>query len=349
MKKLVLLSLLCLAANTLLLGQIGKGSVTVRGGAELDYLFAEEETRTGFSYDFFPRFGLMVTDHWMVGAGVSIRGFGNNVYPSEVAPEIRYYINPRSKKNNYYAGLRYILGINEPAHSSYGFRLGFNRFLNEHIAFNVRAIYSVRPQTANIMLLSFGLQPFMNGLDRSQWRSGISAFNKGDLMIDSDLGGVSVQSNIIRLRFRPKVGLFLSEQTLIGIELSANFSQHLNREVQYTDKGISIAPYLRHYFGNKQSHWRWYAQAGFFFSSSRSEAFSSKRKSLISLVSSRLGTNWFLTPNLAFDMGLGLDYHIWTNVNRSNPWNGSFDGPLPSSGLRVGASIGVQYFLQRGN
>ena len=96
MKKLILLSLLCLAANTSLLGQIGKGSVTVRGGAELDYLFAEEETRTGFSYDFFPRFGLMVTDHWMVGAGVSIRGFGNNVYPSEVAPEIRYYINPRS-------------------------------------------------------------------------------------------------------------------------------------------------------------------------------------------------------------------------------------------------------------
>ncbi|WP_421948158.1 hypothetical protein [Phaeodactylibacter xiamenensis] len=349
MKKLILLSLLCLAANTSLLGQIGKGSVTVRGGAELDYLFAEEETRTGFSYDFFPRFGLMVTDHWMVGGSISIRGFDDSVYPSEVIPEVRYYINSASTKNSYYAGLRCILGINYPALSSYGFRLGFNRFLNEHIAFNVRAIYSVRPRMPNGILLFFGLQPFMNRADRARWRSAVSAFSKGDFIINSGLGGVSVRNNIIQMRLRPNLGLFLSEHTLVGVELSAYHLQNLNREVQYKSNGLSIAPYLRHYFSNEQKHWRWYGQTGFLFSSLRFESSSSERDTLISLLNSRLGVNWFLTPNLAFDMGLGLDYHIWTNVNGANPWNGSFDGPLPNSGLRVGASIGVQYFLQRGN
>lgn len=109
----------------------------------MDYLFVEEEIWIGFSYDFFLRFGLMVIDYWMVGVGMLIRGFGNNVYLFEVVLEIWYYINFCFKKNNYYVGLRYILGINEFVYFFYGFRLGFNRFLNEYIVFNVRAIYFV--------------------------------------------------------------------------------------------------------------------------------------------------------------------------------------------------------------
>lgn len=351
MKKIVLLSLLCLSSYTLLQAQIEKGALTFRGGAGLEYLSAAEEEYNGLNYELGTRIGWMLTDHWLVGTSLGVVGIGGSGAVYFAAPELRYYLNPGSEKNNYYGGFRYSFNSEGFDNSTYQFQLGLNRFINEQVAFDANLVYAVQPGEYYNLLLSIGLQPFMNKADRARWKSAASAFDKGDLLLNSSFGFVSYRGSFLEMMFNPDLGLFISEQTLIGVNLNASFLTvigNLRKLNLGTITELSIAPYLRHYLSREQKHWRWYGQAGFLFAGSNFESYFHERNSSVALVSGRLGTNWFLTPNLAFDMGLDLSHHLWANAKGAN-WSRSFDGPLPDRGFEVGASIGVQYFLQRGN
>ncbi len=352
MKKLLLLSLLCLSSHALLQAQIEKGALTLRGAAGLEYLSAAEEEYSGLTYELGTRIGWMLTDHWLVGTSLGVVGIGGSGAVYFAAPEVRYYFNPGSEKNNYYGGFRYSFNSEGGDYSTYEFQLGLNRFINEQVAFDANLVYAVQPEEEHTLLLSIGLQPFINKGDRAGWKSAASAFDKGDLLINSSFGFVSYRSSFLEIMFNPDLGLFLSEQTLIGVDLNASFNTivgNLRKVNQGTITELSIAPYLRHYLSKEQKHWRWYGQAGFLFAGSNFESSSFERNSSVALVSGRLGTNWFLTPNLAFDIGLDLSHHLRANTEGTSDWSGSFDEQMPDRGFQVGASIGVQYFLQRGN
>ncbi|WP_425421700.1 hypothetical protein [Phaeodactylibacter xiamenensis] len=352
MKKLLLLSLLWLSSHALLQAQIEKGALTLRGAAGLEYLSAAEEEYSGLTYELGTRIGWMLTDHWLVGTSLGVVGIGGSGAVYFAAPEVRYYFNPGSEKNNYYGGFRYSFNSEGGDYSTYEFQLGLNRFINEQVAFDANLVYAVQPGEDHTLLLSLGLQPFMNKGDRAGWKSAASAFDKGDLLINSSFGFVSYRGSFLQMMFNPDLGLFLSEQTLIGVNLNASFltvTGNLREVNPGTITELSIAPYLRHYLSKEQKHWRWYGQAGFLFAGSNFESSSFERNSSVALVSGRLGTNWFLTPNLAFDIGLDLSQHLWANTEGTSDWSGSFDEQMPDRGFQVGASIGVQYFLQRGN
>jgi hypothetical protein len=352
MKKLLLLSLLSLSSHALLQAQIEKGALTLRGAAGLEYLSAAEEEYSGLTYELGTRIGWMLTDHWLLGTSLAVVGIGGSGAVYFAAPEVRYYFNPGSEKNNYYGGFRYSFTSEGFDNSIYEFQLGLNRFINEQVAFDANLVYAVQPGEDHTLLLSFGLQPFMNKGDRAGWKSAASAFDKGDLLLNSSFGFVSYRGSFLEMMFNPDLGLFLSEQTLVGVNFNASFNTivgNLRKVNQGTITELSIAPYLRHYLSKEQKHWRWYGQAGFLFAGSNFESSSFERNSSVALVSGRLGTNWFLTPNLAFDIGLDLSHHLWANVEGTDRLFGSFDEPLPDRGFQVGASIGVQYFLQRGN
>ncbi|WP_421948157.1 hypothetical protein [Phaeodactylibacter xiamenensis] len=352
MKKLLLLSLLCLSSHALLQAQIEKGALTLRGAAGLQYLSAAEEEYSGLTYELGTRIGWMLTDHWLVGTSLGVVGIGGSGAVYFAAPEVRYYFNPGSEKNNYYGGFRYSFNSEGGDYSTYEFQLGLNRFINEQVAFDANLVYAVQPGEDHTLLLSLGLQPFMNKGDRAGWKSAASAFDKGDLLINSSFGFVSYRGSFLEMMFNPDLGLFLSEQTLIGVNFNASFNTivgNLRKVNQGTITELSIAPYLRHYLSKEQKHWRWYGQAGFLFAGSNFESSSFERNSSVALVSGRLGTNWFLTPNLAFDIGLDLSHHLRANTEGTSDWSGSFDEQMPDRGFQVGASIGVQYFLQRGN
>ena len=352
MKKLLLLSLLCLSSHALLQAQIEKGALTLRGAAGLEYLSAAEEEYSGLTYELGTRIGWMLTDHWLLGTSLGVVGIGGSGAVYFAAPEVRYYFNPGSEKNNYYGGFRYSFTSEGFDNSIYEFQLGLNRFINEQVAFDANLVYAVQPGEDHTLLLSFGLQPFMNKGDRAGWKSAASAFDKGDLLLNSSFGFVSYRGSFLEMMFNPDLGLFLSEQTLVGVNFNASFNTivgNLRKVNQGTITELSIAPYLRHYLSKEQKHWRWYGQAGFLFAGSNFESSSFERNSSVALVSGRLGTNWFLTPNLAFDIGLDLSQHLWANTEGASDWSGSFDEQLPDRGFQVGASIGVQYFLQRGN
>ena len=361
MKKLLLLSLLCLSSHALLQAQIEKGALTLRGAAGLEYLSAAEEEYSGLTYELGTRIGWMLTDHWLLGTSLGVVGIGGSGAVYFAAPEVRYYFNPGSEKNNYYGGFRYSFTSEGFDNSIYEFQLGLNRFINEQVAFDANLVYAVQSDALNQILLSIGLQPFINKADRAGWKSAVSAFSKGDLLINPGFGSISFKGNDIgssvELMFNPDLGLFLSGQTLIGLELNASFYQdYIRNEPRLGTTELSIAPYLRYYLSNEQQHWRWYGQASFFLAEAsvsivdtRNGAIRYESNSSVALVSGRLGTNWFLTPNLAFDIGLDLSHHLWANVEGTDRLFGSFDEPLPDRGFQVGASIGMQYFLQRGN
>jgi hypothetical protein len=182
--------------------------------------------------------------------------------------------------------------------------------------------------------------------DRDNWQSAASAFSKGDLMINPSFGTVTYVNNSIEMVFNPSLGLFLSDQTLINVSLHGSFAERFNSEIQYRNAYLSIAPYLRHYFGSNQKHWRWFGQAGFILAGSDYDTSTADINSSTFLLNSRWGANWFLTPNLAFDLGVDINYHLYTN-RKGSILEDSFDEPSPNRGFRVGASVGVQYFLQR--
>ncbi|KGE86262.1 MAG: hypothetical protein ACE362_14665 [Phaeodactylibacter xiamenensis] len=353
MKKLLLLSLLSLASHALLQAQIEKGALTLRGAAGLEYLSAAEEEYSGLTYELGTRIGWMLTDHWLLGTSLGVVGIGGSGAVYFAAPEVRYYFNPGSEKNNYYGGFRYSFNSEGGDYSTYEFQLGLNRFINEQVAFDANLVYSVQPEEEHTLLLSIGLQPFINKADRAEWKSAASAFNKGDLLINPSFGSGSYRGgSFLEMMFNPDLGLFLSEQTLIGVNLNASFltvTGSLREFNPATITELSIAPYLRHYLSKEQNHWRWYGQVGFLFAGSNFESSVSERNSSVALVSGRLGTNWFLTPNLAFDIGLDLSHHLWANMEGTSDRSGPFDEQMPDRGFQVGASIGVQYFLQRGN
>jgi hypothetical protein len=346
MKKLLLLSLLCLSFNTFLRGQIEKGAIAFGGEIGLDYLAAEEESFSGFSYGFSPAFSLMVTDHWLLGASLGTSAFDDSANFSTIAPQVRYYLNPGSEGNNYYAGFRYERDFGDYEESSYNFQLGFNRFLNGNIALDASITYAIHSLRDNGFILNLGLQPFMNKDGREAWQSAVSTFNRGDLMISPGFASIFYLGGVLDMRFSPDVGLFLSDQTLVGVSLSGSYSNRLNNTFDYEGAHLSIAPYLRRYFGSSQKHWRWYSQVGLFLTGSGYETEFVEFDSWGSLLNGRLGTNWFLTSNLAFDIGLDLSYHLWTNQNGATR-SSDFDGPWANRGFRIGASVGVKYFLQR--
>lgn len=353
MKKLILLSLLCLATNTLLRGQIAKGTITLGGEIGFGYVFAESAAWTGQDFTIAPSFGLMVTDHWMVSTSFST---GINGSSALFSPEVRYYLNPGNKRNNYYVGIGILLPLlNWADESIFDFQFGFNRFLNENIAFDANVTYAVYSQTPSALSLNLGLQPFMSRGDRDSLSSAASTFNRGDLLFNPSFAALSVYGpfhhRIIEAAFDPDFGLFLNNNTLVGFSLSGYVLTSLSdksdyRYVQHIH--LSLSPYLRHYLGSEQRHWRWYGQLCFALSSSSNEsnAYEVDWKGLV--LSNRWGANWFLTPNLAFDIGLDLSYNPGTDADGFRYFQ-TFDGPLGDRGFRVGTSIGVQYFLQRGN
>ncbi len=291
MKRLILLSLLCLSSHALLQAQIEKGALTLRGAAGLEYLAAAEEEYSGLTYELGTRIGWMLTDHWLVGTSLGVVGFGGSGAAYFAAPEVRYYFNPGSEKNNYYGGFRYSFTSEGFDNSIYEFQLGLNRFINEQVAFDANLVYAVQPGEDCTLLLSIGLQPFINKADRAEWKSAASAFNKGDLLINPSLGSGSYRGSLLEVMFNPDLGLFLSEQTLIGVDLNASFNTivgNLRKVNQGTITELSIAPYLRHYLSKEQKHWRWYGQAGFLFAGSNFESSSFERNSSVALVSGRL-------------------------------------------------------------
>jgi hypothetical protein len=347
MKKLILLSLLCLATNTLLRGQIAKGTITLGGEIGIGYVFAESVAWSGYDDTFSPSFGLMFTDHWMVGTSL---GTSTNIL------ELNYYINPRSERYNFYLGAGALVPLldwsDEPF---FDFQFGFNKFINGNIAFDANITYFVYPPSR--LSLNLGLQPFVSESDRDKGASGVSAFRKGDLLINPSFATISYfgnryPDNLIEATFNPNLGLFLSGHTLVGLSLSGHFLTRFGEAFKYSypqNPHLAIAPYFRYYFGNAQKYWsRWYGQLGFSFTRSSSESNVHKLDLWGTFLNNRWGANWFLTPHLAFDVGLDLRYNLGTNVEGFTPIR-SFNGPRGDRGFRVGVSIGVQYFMQREN
>jgi hypothetical protein len=337
MKKLLLLSLLCLAVNTLLRGQIEKGAITFGDGIYSNYLFAKEDNQSGHYYGGSANFGLMVSDHWLIGVGV------NRDYYTAIAPEVRYYLNPSSEKNNYYAGFR---ASWYPSYSddSYDLQLGLNRFINKNIALDANVVYAFHPARQNITSLNLGIQPFMSRGDRDNWQSAASAFNKGDLIINPSFATAAFTNYAMGLVFNPSLGLFISDQALVNISVAGSYAERFNNEIPGRSTNLSISSYLRHYLGSEQKHWRWFGQAGFTLRGSENVTNIIDSNTSALFLSSRWGANWFLTPNLAFDLGIDIDYHLYRNQKSSAL---QIDRTWTHPGFIVGASVGVQYFLQR--
>ncbi|NBC09089.1 MAG: hypothetical protein GVY26_18010 [Bacteroidetes bacterium] len=338
MKKLLLLSLLCIAANTLLRGQIEKGAITFGEGMYANYLFAKEENRSGHYYGGNANFGLMVSDHWLIGVGVS------RDYYTAIVPEVRYYLNPSAEKNNYYAGFRASWYPSYSDYDSYDLQLGLNRFISKNIALDANVVYAIHPALQNTISLNLGIQPFMSRGDRDNWQSVASAFNKGDLIINPSFATAAFTNNAMELVFNPSLGLFISDQALVNVSIAGSYGEWFDSEISRRYSNLSVSSYLRHYLGSEQKHWRWFGQAGFTLRGSENVTNITDINTSAFFLSSRWGANWFLTPNLAFDLGIDIDYHLYNNQKSSALQT---DRSQTHPGFIVGASVGVQYFLQR--
>ncbi len=361
MKNFTLIFCCVLLSAKLLQGQIEKGTISFGGNIGASYTWAESDQFQGYAIDFNPAIAFMINDHWLVGGAVGT--FTNdNISVSDnsfIQPEVRYYFNPAAEKNKFYAGFVPSFNLNELDNSAYNLTFGFNRFLNQNVALDANATYTaIGNNNQDVINVNLGLRSFMSKADRDNWKTGVSNFGKGDLLINTGIATASITgigsgfTEFLQLSLNPSGGIFLSEQWLLGAQLSANLASDLGSDLSLQTSSLSLAPFARYYLGNEQKHWRWFGQAGVSFTSARVRFDGNFNSDLSAFfLNSRWGANWFLNSNLAFDMGIDLNYNFGTNseVMFTNGAGDDFDELLADNGLSLGFSIGVQYFLNRNN
>lgn len=359
MKNLTLIICCCLLSGNLLWGQIEKGAISFSGNIGAEYTWAQSDQFQGYALDFNPAIAFMINDHWLIGGAIGT--FTNdNISVSDnsfIQPEVRYYFNPAADKNKFYAGFIPSFNLDELDNSAYNFTFGFNRFLNQNVALDANATYTAIGNNAqDIININLGLRSFMSKTDRGNWKTAVSEFNKGDLLINTGIATASITgigsgfTEFLQLSLNPSGGIFISEQWLLGAQLGASLASDLGSDLSLQTSSLSLAPFARYYLGNEQKHWRWFGQAGLSFMSSRvrfENNFNSNSSAFF--LNSTWGANWFLTSNLAFELGVNLNYNFGTNTEATftNGAGDDFDELLPDDGISIGASIGVQYFLNR--
>jgi hypothetical protein len=184
-------------------------------------------------------------------------------------------------------------------------------------------------------------------------------FKKGNLLIEGNFGNISFgknknentsggvtsksESNNFSLSLYPRVGIFVSDNVVVGTTLGlggggtkADYFNAAGKKTSDYKSGytyVQLIPFLRYYFGPATSKTRFYGQAGVGVYTDLSNKYDSKNynagtgavtstfkynypKQYFSLSADALvGLNYFMTDNVAFNANLGYSY---TNVSQTS-------------------------------
>ncbi|MEM6380205.1 MAG: hypothetical protein AAF705_18570, partial [Bacteroidota bacterium] len=194
-----------------------------------------------------------------------------------------------------------------------------------------------------------GLRSFMNRTERDNWQTAVSDFNRGDLLMGAGLARISFTRGFLSLHLDPRIGYFLNERLVLGMFIGTSLTFAVEEPFGREGRTFRIEPFARYYFGNEQQRWRWFGEAGIAATSSwfnlndiqeRTSSFVEGR--------GRFGANWFLTPNLAFELAVLGIYNFGINdVSMFPDGREDLEVKILDNGFILRTAISVQYFLNR--
>ena len=331
--------------------QVNKGDWSINGFFSVTQQWSEQEFLDGRQYNEGLSLGYLVSDHWMAGLQVLDR-----VDFDGLSPQIRYFFNPESEKNIYFADVMamYDLGEDEPRAT---FSLGFNRFIGENLSLEAAASYSAIAESNNVVRLGLGIRSFISGADWRDRSAATSQFGKGSYMLgfsDLELG---VQDDYFRGGLQFSGGYFVTDQFVLGLRDALSFSRWTGDEV-FDFRGLSheLAAFGRYYLNTSGRRIVPFTELGVGFQNSRVRSEENYRvDSFRWMAEARLGFNVFVTPEMAFEFALVGRQEARANENRTyinrdqfpEEFFTNFDGTVANRNTQLGLHVGVQFFLRQ--
>jgi opacity protein-like surface antigen len=306
-----------------------------------------------FSFALAPQYGGFVSDNLLIGGGLIFFALsdldGGSASLLSVNPFARYYLNPGAANNHVYGqiGARYTANLGEGGDNFWGsdFGIGLTHFLAPGLAFDTYAFYGISDWSetgTGSFGLSVGLNVFFGPEQRKGRSEAASGFSRGSLMIGGTSGSFgfnsSPTSRFIQLSLRPQVLYFLSEQIALGGGLDFSLS-HTSAFINFTSAEIRLIPQARYYFSAVPKRQQWFAAAGLEIGRSGvtiedGGSFSQNHFGF----GLGVGLNYFLSPNIALELGPSLRYDFRRNDDLLD---------LDTKRLRLGLDVGLQFFLNK--
>jgi opacity protein-like surface antigen len=306
------------------------------------------------SFALAPQYGGFVSDNLLVGGSLTfftLSDLDDNGSASVLSlnPFARYYLNPGSANNHVYGqiGASYTANLGESGENfwSSDLGLGLTHFLAPGLAFDTYAFYGISDWSESgtgSLGLSAGLNVFFGQEQREGRSEAASGFGRGSLMIGGTSGGFgfnsSPTSRFIQLSLRPQALYFLSSQFAVGGGLDFSLA-HTSAFANFTAAEIRLIPQARYYFSAAPKRQQWFAAAGLEIGRSGvtiedGGSFSQNHFGL----GLGLGLNYFLSPNVALELGPSLRYDLQRNDDLLD---------LDTKRLRLGLDVGIQFFLNK--
>jgi hypothetical protein len=344
MKKISGLLFFALFMTSIIHAQITKGSWLVGGNLISDYESVEERGDQ-FRLILSPEVGYSITDNIMLGGQLSfVSSFDENTFASttRIRPFARYFLNPSSEGNIFFGEISADLELNADPTNIYTVGLGVNRFLNPSVALEGGLKYilvtnSFEDETSSGALLSLGVQAYLGRELMANRKSAQPTFGKGTLLLGTSSAVLSLDDQVFALGMTPNIGYFLSDQFVIGATLIGSFSTRTD-DANVDAFRFGLNPFARYYLP-LEGRCRYFAQLGGGFVQDRIDRDFGEFKTNSINFNAVIGTNVFVTTDLAIELGLGFTYESSELNNEIG--EGTIDR------YNVGLNIGFQYFWTR--
>jgi hypothetical protein len=181
---------------------------------------------TGIDY----RFAL--SNQLLVGAGLgfltSFNQGADNYNLLFLQPSVRYYL-PSGIGKGFFAEGNAFLGFDndEEAISSFALGLGYQWAVAPGVLLTPSARYNINGGF-NDVGIGLGLEFLLNAANKGQ--KPLAAFEKGDLLIGTDLMGITINQFTIGIDLRPVAYKFLNEETALGVGLKIGY-EYFSRDI----------------------------------------------------------------------------------------------------------------------
>ncbi len=141
-------------------------------------------------------------------------------------------------------------------------------------------------------------------------------FAKGDIIVEGALqfgttNDKNTETKTSNLRFSPKAGLFVTDKTVVGVELGVGSAKTTNDflNTELKSNNVSIGVFGRYYFLELGERFKTYGELGLGYSTSKNESTSQagtvKNDDVNDLdFGLSVGMNYFLTPSVAVSFTL---------------------------------------------
>ena len=351
MKSIYALLTFLLLSTTTISAQVQKGDISLLCQFPITHEWSEQEFGDGFSFGESFSFGYLVSDHVMLGLSVLDR------FDLEgLSPQVRYFFNPESERNIYFADLITSYEFDDTAPRA-TFSLGFNRFVGENLSLEAAASYSTFSDEPDALRLGLGVRSFIG---RDAWKdrsNAASRFGKGSYLLgfaDFELG---MQSEAFVAGLEISNGYFITDRFAIGLRDMLSFSRRDGIDLSdFRSWSHELAAFGRYYLQNSGRRITPFTELGVGFQDSR---FTSNNNYDINsfrwLAEARFGFNVFVTPEMAFEFALVGRQESRSNLVQTYQDRTQFpeerfpdlDGTIEDRNFRLGLDIGVQFFIQQ--